>query len=223
MSDFISVWLVPSVDTCTPLQQMVDTLADLYAAQTFIPHVTLLSGVASVQRVIELCKMIEAPAGLLSGRLTETFRGTGAVFHHSLGYNFAYDRTTQSALSAYAARFQQALAEQPNSAMGCANLTMPPQTHLSMLYLNEAPALSSVDYLERQRAALPRQGQHVVFDRLMVIRGDGPIQCQADVAAWAPVHTQTLATEAVNPGHFANTVAPWMASPEQKAVNLAAQ
>lgn len=191
MTDFVSIWLVPSQEILEPLQHHIEVIAARNNAQPFVPHVTLLSGVAPCEVVCEVvasvcddfCRITQNQTEQervlpITGQLQDTFIGTGEYFYHALGYGFAYHLPSVAVVLELTQSIQTGLLSRHLV------LDPVPNPHISMLYLEHQAAQCDFDYLREQCVLLPKQGQAVVLDSLFIVRGSGPIRSQQDVADW---------------------------------------
>lgn len=183
MQDFVSIWLVPSPEVLGPLQRIVDTVTARNGAQSFLPHLTILSGPANCDRVVEsvvqTCGTLPLQARApITGQLGNAFLGDGDCFHHCLGYGFSFDAQATESVLALTESVEAKLAAQE------IGLERVPDPHISLMYLDHQAAQTDFDYVAAQRALLPDAGQRVVLDTLVLVRGDGPIANQQDVADW---------------------------------------
>lgn len=183
MQDFVSIWLVPSPEVLGPLQRIVDTVTARNGAQSFLPHLTILSGPANCDRVVEsvvqTCGTLPLQARApITGQLGNAFLGDGDCFHHCLGYGFSLDAKAIEPVEALTEAVEAALSSQE------IGLERVPDPHISLMYLDRQATQTDFDFVEAQRALLPDAGQRVVLNTLMLVRGDAPIANQQDVADW---------------------------------------
>lgn len=195
MTDFVSIWLVPSSEVLQALQDVVDTVTANNEAQSFLPHVTLLSGYAPydavASAVTRVCKALDPRAReTIVGQLESAFLGAGNCFHHCLGYDFSFHERSSAFVASLTGSIQTILTDEQ-----CA-LDPVTHPHISLMYLDRQAPEADFEYVQAQRALMPDAGQRVVFDRLVLVWGESPITSQQDVKTWQIRNSIALARPA---------------------------
>ena len=160
----VAYWLTPTEPTCSYFQNIINDLAERYAAPEFEPHLTVHVGVDCTDSVDEA--------------LSRAARGTKRIALQVLNVNdsseFIKTLFVTFAASAQLQRLNQSIRKVTQDS---SDYQLSP--HLSLLYKNMLMA-------DRRRLArsIEVPFPEVAFDSLKAVRCISPTRSRADVDAW---------------------------------------